>query len=178
MNLVTDQHNHKGIVKLFSLRLTNRLTGSKIVVNFFTPTRERKYFQEYKKWLERWDCRLKIAIDGKRKTKVASGHNWLCALLSAVEYVRVQIPEIDDRDWQDEKGVDSWAILPKTIPSSWGYPLYRRISNSSNKEEAKFIEVIEKRRLNHEAKMRGQGQRNLLMASRGTSPKPTKSTPR
>ena len=37
----------------------------------------------------------------------------------------MQIPENADCDWQDEKEVDSWVILPKRIPFSWGYPLYR-----------------------------------------------------
>lgn len=138
--------------RLFSLKLTNRKSGSSIVAHFSNPTKKRFYLRDHKKWTERWDCMFSVSVNGKRLRKVALGHDWLGALLSAVEYIRMQIPDENDRDWLDNKGVDSWAVLPKRIPFSWGYPLYRQISDLCSKEESNYVAKIEKRRLTYETK--------------------------
>lgn len=73
--------------------------------------------------------------------------SWLASFLLALEFIRKLIPEGEEREWLDEEGVESWCVLPRTIPFSWGYELYDRISRMSGEMERVFVEDVERRRL-------------------------------
>jgi hypothetical protein len=78
--------------------------------------------------------------------------SWLASFLLALDLVRRLIPEGEERDWVDEEGVESWCVLPRSIPFSWGYDLYERISRMSDEAERTFVEDVERRRLDWERK--------------------------
>jgi hypothetical protein len=87
----------------------------------------------------RWTCPVRFNRDGKLKTASGSGPDWLASVLLAVDFVRMQIPESEDRDWQTKALGEAWAILPRRVPVSAGYDLYHRLCRYLDSEEEKLL---------------------------------------
>lgn len=139
---------------LFKLRFYNSTLDRTVVATFFTPIRKRVYMPLVKKWTQQWDCELRLSLSGKRQKKILSGSCWLSSLMMAIEYTRRQIPDGTEHQWTDDNGAESWSVLPKSMPFGWGYPLYRRISTMSDKEELDFVQSMETRRIAYESTMK------------------------
>ena len=97
-----------------------------------------------------WGSSVVVNFDGNLHQKIVWSSNWQGSFLLALDYIRRLIPDGQEREWLDEEGVESWCILPKLVPISWGYDLYERISRISDQAEREFVEGIERRRLRSE----------------------------
>ncbi|MFN0193569.1 MAG: hypothetical protein ACKVP5_16610 [Aestuariivirga sp.] len=123
---------------LFSIKLKNAKSRSSLMAHVYRPARQRIFDREKRIYSVRWDCFVRFNRDGSRKTATASGPDWLASVLLAVEFVRMQIPETEDRDWTNATGGEAWAILPRRLPVTPGYALYRRLANFADTEEQKY----------------------------------------
>jgi hypothetical protein len=134
------------LAPLFAIKLRNVKTGSSIMAHLYPPVRNRAYDSALKNFRLTYNCFIRFDRDGKRKTANASGPDWLAAVLLAVDFVRMQIPEGEDRDWKSKSLGEAWAILPKRIPVSPGYDLYHRLSSYLDGEEQKYTAKQNKER--------------------------------
>lgn len=105
------------------------------------------YVMIYKDESQYWRCAYSIKAGRKTDERVAFGDTWISALEGALEGMRLAIPESEERDWKTPEGLESWCILPRVIPISWGYDLYHRISRMSDDAEKEFEADVERRRL-------------------------------
>jgi hypothetical protein len=130
----------------------NKSSGEFFEARVYCPRSVRQYSKLLNRWLSHKECAVLIASGKIVAKKIAAGDDFLGAFLNSLEVIRRHIPVGEESDWLDEQGVESWVVLPKPIPFSWGYSLFKRISDLSDREEAKHIAAIEKRRLKFEAK--------------------------
>jgi hypothetical protein len=124
---------------LFAIKLRNVKTGSLIMAHFYSPVPMRNYDNKARQMKLKWTCPIRFNRDGKLRTASGSGPDWLASVLLAVDFVRMQIPESEDRDWQSKSLGEAWAILPRRLPVSPGYELYHRLSGYLDSEEEKYI---------------------------------------
>jgi hypothetical protein len=139
---------------LFSIRLSHRSADRSIAAKLYCPLKKSEYVPQVRKRIAHWECKLLITVNGRSKTLIHYGCDWLGAFLNAVEYLQKQIPFGQEDKWVDSSGVESWAVIPMRVPFSWGLDLYRKIAGYSVKEEQRFIARIEKRRLKHKNQMK------------------------
>lgn len=132
--------------RLFSIHLTKQSSGDVIDAHFYVPVKKRFYIKQVRKWSQRWDCKLRLSLNKKTQTEVLPGADWLSSLLHAVEFVRRQMPDELDQVWTDSNGLPCWLALPRFVPTSWGYELYREITDANRKLEARFVAKIDKKR--------------------------------
>ena len=136
--------------KLFSIVLRKINSDRSLAADFYEPVPVRRYLAEHGVWAEYWNTKFRIALNGKTNTLHFPGDNWFSSLSSAVEHVGKQIPRSEEQDWLTDSELPSWMIFPKRVPVSWGFPTYKMIADLADKEEAKFVAKIDKRRRAHE----------------------------
>jgi hypothetical protein len=139
---------------IFSLKMTNRLSGKKMEAHFRSPQSQKIYIEAVHKYANVWECNYDICVGNRIKEMSASGANWLQSLLLAVEGVSRKIPAKNEQDWITEEGVPSWIILPKLVPISWGHQLYRELADLTDAKVAKFVAKIDKGQHNQQAKVK------------------------
>lgn len=105
-----------------------------------------------------WDCEVRIWLDGEERRIVATNVRWVISFWQALECVRSLIPTGEECEWVDDEGLESWCILPRIVPFSWGYDLYHRISQMSDDTEKAYVEDVERRRLAWEARRSPEGE--------------------
>jgi len=145
--------------KLFSIVLRKTNSNQSLAADFYEPVPVRRYLAEHKVWVKHWNTKFRIILNGRTKTLHFPGDNWFSSLSSAVEHVGKQISRSEEQDWLTDSELASWMIFPKRVPTSWGFPLYKVIADLTDKEEAKFVAKIDKRRRAYE-------KRNLSRSSR------------
>lgn len=104
-----------------------------------------------------WDCEVTICLDGEEQRVTTTNVRWVISFLQALESVRSLIPSGEEREWVDEGDLESWCILPRLIPFSWGYDLYAEIAKLSDEAEARLIGKVQRRQRAQETKHKGQG---------------------
>lgn len=88
-----------------------------------------------------------MIIDGMPQRKMIYSVSWLSSFLLALKFARSFIPQDEECEWIDDDGVESWCVLPRFVPFSWGYDLYQRISRMTEETEREFEEDVQRRRL-------------------------------
>ena len=132
---------------LFTISLRNRITEERISARFYNPTMKRTYLADVKKWERQWNCELRLSSSRTSVTKMLASDSWLGSLMLAIECLRQRIEIGEERQWVDRNGVESWVILPRSVPFTWGYPLYRSISELVESEEARYSNELQNRRM-------------------------------
>jgi hypothetical protein len=130
--------------EIFSLEFRNRRDGRTLRARFFMPTRQSVDARIAGKTAYYWVCRFEVQRNGKVSNEIASGDNWLQALLMAVEGVRRTIPDDSEQDWQTEDGIPSWVLLPKHVTISWGYELHRKLWDMVRSGEEEHLRNLRK----------------------------------
>lgn len=128
------------------LQFTNVKNKRKIRAAVYAPKMRELYLAELKKKAICWDCRVTILANGKRTNKIIVEHSWIGSFLLAIEFVRLQIPNSQKRNWVDEYGTESWAVLPERVPYSWGWEFFSEASNALKEIENKYVSKIEAKR--------------------------------
>jgi hypothetical protein len=136
--------------KLFSIVLRKTNSDQSLAADFYEPAPVRRYLAEHKVWVKYWNTKFRIALNGKTSTLHFPGDNWFSSLSSAVEHVGKQIPRSEEQDWLTDSELPSWMIFPKRVPISWGFPQYKVVADLTDKEEAKFVAKIDRRRRAYE----------------------------
>lgn len=137
---------------LCSIRLQNKKRQQVLLAEIAEPTSEVIYLPRAPEPVRDWGSGVVVRIDGQLHKKVVWSCNWQSTFNLALDYVRRFIPEGQEREWCDEEGLESWCVLPKLVPISWGYELYERISRMSDEAEREFVTAIERRRLASDAR--------------------------
>lgn len=143
-------NSRKRTRKLFSIVLRKTNSDKSLVADFYEPVPVRRYLAEHKHWVKYWNTKFRIVLKGKTSTLHFPGDNWFSSLSSAVEHVGKQIPRSEEQDWLTDSELPPWMIFPKRVPTSWGFPLYKTIADLADKEEARFVAKIDKRRRAYE----------------------------
>ena len=115
-----------------------------------SPVQEVTYPKGAPETVTDWACIVLVKINESRQSKTVWSANWPGAILLALDYIRSFIPAAEERKWVDADGVESWCVLPKLIPTSWGYHLYSQISSVSDQLERDFTDGVQQRRLEWE----------------------------
>lgn len=136
--------------KLFSIVLRKINSNHSLAADFYEPAPVRRYLAEHKVWVKYWNTKFRLVLNGKTSTLHFPGDNWFSSLSSAVEHVGKQIPRSEEQDWLTDSELPSWMIFPKQVPISWNFALYKTIADLVDKEEAKFVAKIDKRRRAYE----------------------------
>ena len=121
--------------------------GRSIRAEIGQPVSEIKHPLGAPELVRDWGSRIVVEVDGVTHSRVIWSGNWSGAFLLALRYVRHFIPEGEEREWVDDDGLESWCVLPKEVPISWGYDLYARISAMVDQAEKEFVSEVERRRL-------------------------------
>lgn len=138
--------------KLFSIVLRKTNSDQSLAADFYEPVPVRRYVSQHKAWVKYWNTKFRLVLNGKTSTLHFPGDNWFSSLSGAVEHMGKQIPRSEEQDWLTDSELPSWLIFPKRVPTSWGFPLYKVIADLTDKEEAKFVAKIDKRRRAYEKK--------------------------
>lgn len=99
-----------------------------------------------------WGCLVTVTMEGIRQERMIYSVSWLSSFLLALKYIRSFIPKDEECEWIDDDGVESWCVLPRFVPFSWGYDLYHQISSMNEEAERKFEDDVQRRRLAWEKK--------------------------
>jgi hypothetical protein len=143
MNTVT---NKKPRV-LCSLRFSNKRSDQVILAEISEPVSHITHPLGAPEPVRDWGSTVTVDLDGALHRKIVWSSNWPGAFMLALDYIRRFIPDGHEREWLDEDGVESWCVLPKLVPISWGHDLYARISQLSDQAEKEFVSEVERRRL-------------------------------
>jgi len=143
-------NSRKRTRKLFSIVLRKTNSRQSLAADFYEPVPVRRYLAEHKVWVKYWNTKSRIVLNGKTSTLLFPGDNWFSSLSCAVEHVGKQIPRSEEQGWLTDSELPSWMIFPKRVPVSWGFPLYKVIADLTDKEEARFVAKIDKRRRAYE----------------------------
>lgn len=127
--------------EMFSLRFVNSRTRSLLSAIFSPPT-----FQSGEGVDGSWKCTVDIDLNGITSRYSLSGATKLQSFLLALDFVRRQFPRGEEEQWNTDEGIPLWIELPRTLPYSWGYDLYRSLSDLLDAEETRFIDRIERLR--------------------------------
>lgn len=136
--------------KLFSIALRKTNSDQSLAADFYEPVPVRRYVPQHKAWVKYWNTKFRLFLNGKTSTLHFPGDNWFTSLSGAVEHMGKQIPRSEEQDWLTDSELPSWLIFPRRVPTSWGFPLYKVIADLTDKEEARFIAKIDKRRRAYE----------------------------
>ena len=122
-------------------RFRNRQTGKTIVVSLAVPFQANDRDGNVE-----WSCPYKVSQDGIETSGKISGADWLQALLLAYKGATKPISD-SEIEWENEDGIDAYALIPKMVPISWGYDFYQRLYGYIKSEEnALNAEIAERRR--------------------------------
>ncbi|MGB9141522.1 MAG: hypothetical protein WCB71_04925 [Aestuariivirga sp.] len=136
--------------KIFSVRFKHVERETILAATLLAPTTVRHFSKLTNAWHEHLESKVKISFDRKRSTQIVGGGSWLEIIFLATELIRRHIPENEEKEWVNESGTASWAILPKTIPIGWGYELHRKLSDHVNNQVEKYIAQVDKKRRTYE----------------------------
>ncbi len=143
-------NSRKRTRKLFSIVLRKINSDKSLAADFYEPVPVRRYLAEHKVWVKYWNTKSRIILNGKTNTLLFTSDDWFNSLSNAVEHVGKQIPRSEEQDWLTDSELPSWIIFPKRVPISWGFPTYKAIADLADKEEARFVARIDKRRRAYE----------------------------
>ena len=139
--------NNQNFRALCAIRLHHQLKERSILAEIGEPISEVTHPPGAPEPVRDWSIRVRVTVDGALHQKTIWSSNWQGSFMLALDFVRRFIPEGQEREWFDEEGVESWCVLPKLVPISWGYDLYERISRMSDQAELEFVSDVERRRL-------------------------------
>lgn len=133
----------------FSFKRTT--TNDELYAEIFAPQIETSFNEHVKRELSSWRAEYTVRVGSCSERDSIGGENWLQALLLAIEGVRQRIPRGDEDCWLTPDGRPSWVVLPRRVPISWGYEVYREAERAMEAVEQSFIESVNRRRLEQES---------------------------
>jgi hypothetical protein len=139
---------------LFSLRLSNRVTGESLIATVYYPETHKSFSTLTNLWHEDMRSTVAFRIGLRESEDMVAGGSLLEIFWMSTECIRQKIPAHTEADWLSDSGAASWVILPKTIPISWGYEFHNELVKAVDERVRRFISKVDKRRRAHEATMK------------------------
>jgi len=130
---------------LVSMKFRNIATGQMLIASVFEPRSSDQYSEQADMTSGTWWARYSCEYADQSTSDQVGGASWIQALLLALHGACMPIIK-NENGWENLDGCPAWVLIPKLVPISWGYELYRKVLDfSAELESALQRELSEKR---------------------------------